>query len=173
MMDELQGFLEKIKSEDAQIRYAAWRAAGPRGAAAIGPLAELIGSTDRGVAKAAREALQNITHYAARPGAQKEARAASAELLKVAASTAQKAVRAEALNFLGFVGDDRAVPGIRKLLADADVRDEARMALERIPGNASLQALQRAHKSAPEDFKPNLEQSLHNRRLTPATAGIK
>lgn len=172
-MDELQEFLEKIKSEEADLRYAAWRAAGPRGAAAVGPLTELMSSSDRGVAKAAHEAMQHITHYAARPGAQKEARAVSVELLKVAASTAPKMVRAEALNFLGFVGDDRAVPGIRKLLANADVRDEARMALERIPGNASLRALQQSLKSAPEDFKPNLEQSLHNRRLTPATAGIK
>lgn len=172
-MDTLQEFLEKIKSNDANVRYAAWRAAGPTGSSAVAPLAELMASTDKGVAKAAREALQTIVHHSARPSGQKEARDVAAELLKVAASPAPKLVRADSLNWLGFVGDDRAVPGLAKLLEDPEVREDARMALERIPGRASLRALQQAVKAAPDDFRPNLEQSLYNRSLTPATAGIK
>ena len=46
------------------------------------------------------------------------------------------------------------------------------MILERIPGNASLNALRQAAKEAPADFRPNAEQSLHNRTLTRQTAGV-
>jgi hypothetical protein len=47
------------------------------------------------------------------------------------------------------------------------------MALERVPGRESLRALEQARASAPSDFKANLEQSVHNRRLTSATAGTQ
>ena len=49
------------------------------------------------------------------------------------------------------------------LLSDADLREEARMALERIPGEESLSVLKSALDSVPEDFKPNLAQSLRAR----------
>ncbi|HZP83387.1 MAG TPA: HEAT repeat domain-containing protein [Chthonomonadaceae bacterium] len=173
MESDLNAFLEALKSPDAERRYAAWRGAGPMGAAAVAPIADLCASPDRGVAKAAKGALENIAHHAARPGAGKEARAVSTELLQVAQSRRPTATRAEALHLLGFTADSRAVPGIAPLLTDTAVRDEARMALERIPGNASLHALKQAAKTAPADFRPALEQSLHNRVLTPKTAGIR
>ncbi len=172
-MDNLQEFLDKIKSPDANVRYAAWRAAGPLGAQAVASLADLMASTDKGVAKAAQGALQAIVHHAGRPGAGGEARAVSEELLKVAASTRPRMMRTDALNWLGFIGDRRAVPEIAKLLEDAEVREDARMALERIPGREAQRALERALETAPADFKPNVEQSLYNRRLKPETAGIK
>ncbi|MBI3910288.1 MAG: hypothetical protein HY320_05065 [Armatimonadetes bacterium] len=172
-MDGLQEFLEKIQSSDASVRYAAWRSAGPVGAPAVVPLADLMASADKGVVKAAQGALQGIVHYAARPGAREEARSVSAELLKVAASSRPTRVRAEALHWLGFVGDQRAVLGIALLLGDAEVRDEARMALERMPGRAPRRALQQALETAPADFKPNLQQSLSNRHLTPDTVGTR
>jgi HEAT repeat protein len=170
-MDTLQEFLEKIKSPDANVRYAAWRAAGPMGAQAVAPLAELMASSDKGVAKAAQGALQAIVHHAGRPGASREARAVAEELLKVAASNRPRMVRADALNWLGMIGEGRVVSGIAKLLGDAEMREDARMALERIPGRDAQRALENALKTAPADFKPNLEQSLYNRQLTPATVG--
>jgi HEAT repeat protein len=170
---ELPQFLEQIRSNNADVRYRAWRAAGPMGAAAVEPLADLMASPDRGVAKAAGEALQTIVHHAARPTASDEARAVATALLKVAAASRPRPVRADALHGLGFVGDDRAVLGLAKLLSDPEVRDDARMALERIPGRASLRALERARDAAPDDFRPHLEQSIRNRGLTRATVGIK
>jgi HEAT repeat protein len=170
-MDNLQEFLDKIKSTDASVRYAAWRSAGPMGAPAVAPLADLMASPEKGVAKAAKEALQAIVHHAGRPDAQAEARAVATELLKVAASTRPRQVRADALHWLGFIGDRRAVSGLAKLLGDAEVREDARLALERIPGKESLRVLRKALQTAPADFKPNLEQSLYNRKLTPAAVG--
>lgn len=172
-MENLQEFLDKIKSSDANVRYAAWRSAGPMGAQAVAPLADLMASADKGVAKAAQGALQAIVHHAGRPGASREARAVSEELLKVAASNRPRLVRADALNWLGMIGDGRIVSGIAKLLGDAELREDARMALERIPGREAQRALERALQTAPADFKPNIEQSLYNRKLTPATVGIK
>lgn len=171
---DLEAFLAQIRSEDAEQRYKAWRGAGPFGAKAVVPLAELAASPLPGVAKAAREALQVIVHHAGRPGATDEARAVAAALLSVAESPRQSTrVRADALHWLGFVGDARAVPGIARLLNEPGVRDEARMALERIPGRESLRALRQARDTAPADFKAHLEQSLRARALTPATVGTK
>lgn len=170
-MNNQPQFLEQIQSSDADVRYAAWRAAGPQGAAAILPLADLMDGEDKGVAKAAKGALETIVHYAGRPGAQPEAQAVAVELLQVATSDRSRPTRAEALNWLGFVGDEAVVPGLAKLLEDPEVREDARLALERIPGPESRRALRKALRTAPEDFRPNLEQSLYNRRLTPATVG--
>lgn len=172
MMQKAQALIDRIKSSDSNDRYAAFKSAGPVGADAVAGLADLMGSSDRWVARAAKFALENITHHAARPGAKKEASAVAAELLKVTASGRPQRVRSEALSLLGFVGDGKAVGAIAQLLDDKEVREETRLSLERIPGRDAQRALQRACENAPADFKPNLEQSLRSRRLTPATAGI-
>lgn len=166
--------INTIKTGDADARYAAWRAAGPAGAAAVAPLADLMASTDKGASRAATEALGRIAHYAARPGATpSETQAVAIELLRVATAPRPRMVRAEALHLLGFVGNGNTVPPLARLLDDKEVREDARLALERIPGPQSLRALEDALRRAPADFKPNLRQSLHNRRLTRPTAGAQ
>jgi HEAT repeat protein len=188
-VDEL---IAQIQSANADVRYKAWRSAGPMGAPAVVPLGTLMASPDTGVAKAAKGALETVAHHAARPGAREEAYAVSQELLKLAGNVLPApsadvpqgaqvrnvavrpfAVRAEALHLLGFTADSRSVPGIAKLLSDPVVRDEARMALERIPGSASLNALKQAEKTADDSFRSHLRQSLHNRALRPETAGMQ
>jgi HEAT repeat protein len=171
MQIDAQTLLDRLQSPDANVRYKAWREAGPVGAGAVTGLADLLASPDKGIARAAQGALETIVHYAARPGATNEARAVSVELLKAATAERPPLVRAQALNMLGFTGDGRAVPGLVKLLAVPAVREEARMALERIPGSAAENALKKAETTVPADFKPNIAQSLHNRDLTPDTVG--
>jgi HEAT repeat protein len=168
----LKSWLEELQSPDAEARAKAARGGATMGASAIAPLADLMASTDKGAARAAKQALQHLAHHAARPGATPEARRASTELLKVAASGRPRAVRADALELLGFVGGREVVLALATLLRDAEVREEARMTLERIPGPESLRALQEAMKSAPEDFKPALRQSLHARSLDARTVGV-
>jgi HEAT repeat protein len=142
------------------------------GAAAVLPLADAMASTDKGVSRAATEALERVTHHAARPGAGKsEAARVAAELLKVASSKRPATVRKEALNQLGFVGTNRDVAPLARLLGDIEVRDDARMALERIPGPQSLRALQEALGRAPADLQPGLRQSIWSRTQTRATLG--
>jgi hypothetical protein len=61
-----------------------------------------------------------------------------------------------------IAGDEAAQP-LATLLTNKELREDARMALERIDGKASLAALQAALATAPEDFRPNLAQSLRRR----------
>jgi hypothetical protein len=149
-------------------------ASGWRGAKTMMALAEMAALKDRSNAKGAKWTMEIRAHQAARPGAEKERQAVTSELLKLAADKAQPApIRGEALFLLGFTAGNRDVPAIAPLLNDPDTRDEARMALERIPGSASLNALKSALRTAPADFRPALEQSVRNRAQTPKTVGIK
>ena len=58
---------------------------------------------------------------------------------------------------------DEATQSLAALLKNAELREDARMALERIEGEATLAALESALANAPDDFRPNLPQSLRNR----------
>ena len=172
-MPDLKQLLSDIKSEDMNVRYAAWRSAGPYGSEAVAPLADLMREDDRTIGKAAKMAVHQIVHHAGRPEARADALAVSAELLKVAESkTRPRMVRSDCLYWVGLIGSAEVVPGLSRLLGDHVVREDARLALERLPGDESLRALHDAAATAPPDFKPNLQQSLHNRQLTPSTAGI-
>ena len=130
-------FIAKIKAPDGAVRYGAQKTAGPLGSAAIAPLSDLVGGADRPAAKAAKGALENIVHHADRPGAKPEARAVTLTLLDVAASPRPAPARAHALYLLGFAADGRAAAAIAKMRNDPEIGDEARMALERIPGSAA------------------------------------
>lgn len=165
-------WLADLKSGDVDKRNAAARASGPMGAMAVAALADLMAGPDKGVSRAAAQAMQRVAHHSARPGAARvEARRTAVELLKVAFAPRPRAVRVEALEGVGFVGDGAIVPFLVRLLDDKEVREEARMALERIPGPQSQRALMEALQRAPEEFKPSLRQSIHNRGLSRATVG--
>lgn len=157
-----QNFINQIKSTNVDVRFGAARSAWQQGTDNIVPLADLMAADDAGVAKSAKMAAEAIVHRASRPNHADDAAKASAELLKVAADGKRlKRVRGQALEWLGFVATGSNVNDISELLTDADVREEARMALERIPGEESLAALQAA----------GLEQSVANRKATSKTIG--
>ena len=173
-MADLQETLRQLKSEDMNERYAAWEAAGPLGATAVKPLAELMKLDVRTIGKAGKLALQNVVNYAGKPGSEDDAKAVAKELMSVASDAHNpRMVRADALYFIGTIGSTEQIPGLTKLLSDRVVREEARQALERIPGDESLAALKTAVTTVQADFRKNIQQSLHNRGLTRETAGIK
>lgn len=125
-----------------EARIAAQKAAGPAGARAVSPLAELMESADPDVVKAAAAALHNVAHYAARPEASAEERAAvAAELAKVVGPERGEKVRREALYLVGLTGGDPEVPLVAGQVKDAAVAEEAIAALERLPGDAPTDAL--------------------------------
>jgi hypothetical protein len=64
---------------------------------------------------------------------------------------------------LSEIGGDESVEAIAGLLTNAQLREDARCALERIPGERSLDALKQAFDAAPKDFKTNLALSLRAR----------
>ncbi len=168
---QVRELLSQLQSSDLELRWKSAVKAGPVGAEAVVPLGDLMGGEDRGVAKAATEALRRIVHYSARPGARKEAQAVARELLKLTGPQRPRPVRVEALYLLGCVGDEKVVPALERLLYDPQVREEARLALERIPGKSATNALRRALKAVPEDFRANLQQSLRHRQMKPSTVG--
>lgn len=163
-VDEL---VSRLKSEDANTRMGAARAAGPLGVKTLPALEPLIGvmkGPSAGISKAAHEAVLQIVHYATRPGARNEAQDVAAELTRWVTDGTSLNAQQEAVRQLEFVGDAKAVPVLERTLQVPELREDARLTLERIPDRAATQALERAQKTAPDDFKPNIEQSLRHRK---------
>jgi len=161
---EVDEFLIRIQDESADVRYAAWKAAGPMGPRAVVPLGDLMAGGDRGVAKAATEALANIAHYSARPDAPaSERQAVASELIKLLSPDRPSGVRAEALHLLSCVGGAEAVDAAADLLTDPQLRDAARMALQRMPGKEATRALIEGLDAAATEFKPRIIEALGQR----------
>lgn len=158
----LAEFLEKIKSPDDAVRGPAWQNAGPLGAPAVVPLGEVMTHADFEVARSAKRAIERIVRHAGRPGADAERRAVAGELVKLLRH-AHPSVRKHALWMLSEIGEDDVVPPMAALLEDPEVREDARCALERIPGRAATTALRKALATAPEAFKYALAHSLRVR----------
>ena len=161
-VDEL---IVKIKSTDDSVRGPAWQGAGPSGAPAVKPLADLMTDADFEIARSAKRALHVIVRHAGRPGAAKEARAVTEELIPLL-SNRPTAVRREVLWLLSEIGGDEAVAPMAALLSDSALREDARCALTRLPGRKALAALKSALASAPEDFRFALADSLRARGET-------
>jgi HEAT repeat protein len=157
--------INRIRSQDENVRGDAWQKAGPAGAPAIKPLAALMTDSDFELARSARRAIWNIVYHGGRPGATKEARAIETELIALLDHKAV-AVRREALWMLSELAGDAAVAPMARLLTDPELREDARCALQRIPGGQSLGALKDAMKSAPEEFRYALAESLRARGET-------
>jgi len=159
-VDEL---LAGIKSDSAEKRTQAWQSAGKVGAPAVKPLAKVMTDDELEVARAAKRALWQIVRYTGRPGANQERRAVVVELIALLGDEQPIAVRREVLWMLSEIGGRRDIEPIAGLLRNKDLREDARMALERIPNRRAVAALKEAFKRAPEDFKPNIAQSLRKR----------
>jgi HEAT repeat protein len=160
--DSLAEFITRIQSPDDSISGPAWQGAQNYGAAAIKPLADLMGSADFEVARNAKRALYKITRHAGRPGAANEARAAESALIK-ALRHQRATVRREALWMLSEIGGDRAVRPMAALLTDEAAREDARAALIRLPGDRATAALSAAFRTAPEPFRYALADALRKR----------
>src|SRR5690242_10845837 len=129
-----------IRNPDDAVRGPAWQKAPEYGAAAIQPLAGLLDDSDFEAARAAKRAMWKIVRHAGRPGAHAERKAVAGELVPLLKQPSVT-VKREALWMLSELGGDDSVEPVAALLGDADVHDDARAALERIPGRKSLAAL--------------------------------
>jgi HEAT repeat protein len=154
--------IEKIKSKDDNVRGAAWQGAGPLGAPAVKPLAGVMTAEELEVARSAKRALWKIVRHAGRPGADTERKAVAAQLVELLHDQPTP-VKREALWMLSEIGGDAQVDAIGALLTDREVREDARAALERIPGNASVKMLERQLTVVPEEYRPAVAQSLRVR----------
>ncbi|HXG24700.1 MAG TPA: hypothetical protein VNJ09_09115 [Chthonomonadales bacterium] len=169
----LFALLLSIQGQDREARAKAIEKATSVGTRAIVPLGGICSGSDRGAAKVAGEALRRIVHHAARPGATSERKAAAIQLLRMIRKEWPRRQRVDALYLLGLAGGSESVAAIAEQMKDQDVGEEARMALERIPGSAATRALQQALRTAPADLRLAVEESLKRRTRRMRDVGIR
>ncbi|MFV1967595.1 MAG: hypothetical protein ACC628_19370 [Pirellulaceae bacterium] len=166
--------IQNIQSTDAKTRAAVRDAAGPVGAAAVRPLAKIAASGELEIARAARRAIQNTVYYAGRPGAEDEAKAVAGELLKLLDDSQPLQFRRDVLWMTWQIAGEEAVEPVAKLLANCELHEDARMALERLPGEIATAALQAAMANADDSQKPALAHSLRVRGVnTPGVPDLR
>ncbi len=159
----VDALIEQIQDKDDTVRAAARDGAGPTGAAAVAPLAKIAAGDDLEVARAANRAIQNIVYHAGRPGADDDAKAVSAELIKLIGSDQPVQLRRDFVWMTWQICGEEAVEPVAALLDNADLREDARMALERLPGDKATAILKKALASASDAEKPAFAHSLGNR----------
>jgi len=152
-----------IRDENDKVRTDAWQSAGEVGAPAVEALAKVMTDEDLEVARAAKRALWKIVRVAGRPGAGNERRAVLGKLVELLGDEQPVPVRREVLWMLFEIGTRRSIKPIAALLSNRELREDARMVLQRIPNKNALAALRAGFKAAPEDFKLNIAQSLRQR----------
>lgn len=168
MAEREDKFLAAIQSDNADVRFAAWRQAGEMDAGVIPQLGKLAAGPTPGVAKAAREALNTIVHSAGKePGGARRAEVVK-RMLELAGPEYNLPVRVLALRLLSHIAGEDAVPAIAKWLAEPDLREEAVFCLERISGDAPIKTLIASYKEAKNDFKPRILAALGHRRAAEA-----
>ena len=155
--------IAKIRDKDPSVRAEARDNAGKVGAPAVKLLAEVMTDPDFEVAREAERALWKIVRYAGRPKADGERKAVVTELIPLLGDSRPVRVKREAMWMLSEIAGDEAVAPVAAQLSDKELREDARMVLERLPGKRSLAALQMALKTAPEEFRVNVAQSLRAR----------
>lgn len=117
------------------------------------------------VGRAAKRALWKIVRHVGRPGAGEEKEEAIRILLDLLAPTQPIAIRRDAVSMLSEIGDDQAVDAIADLLDNEELREDARVSLERMPTKTALAALQMAFETATDDFKADIARSLRARGM--------
>ncbi len=162
----LDALLERIKSDDPDVRTAAWLAAGNVGAPAIQPLAEIMAKGELEVSRAAKRAMWKIVRTVGAPGRDACKASVEAELIRLLAEGQPDAIRREALWMLSEIGGEKTIEAIRdipNILENKAIREDARCCVERIPIQAAVEALKEGLEAAPPDFALALAQSLRAR----------
>jgi hypothetical protein len=158
--------IAKIKDKDDTVRGEAWLNGAPAaGAPAVKPLAAVMADPEFEVARAAKRGLWRITRNVGRPGADADKKAVVAELLPLLADERPANVKRELMWMVSELAGDEAVEPVAALLKDKELREDARMVLQRLPGEKSIAALKAGLAAAPEDFKINIAESLRARRV--------
>lgn len=160
----VQELIAQIRSTDDPVRGWAWQGASVHGADAVTSLVDVMVDADFEIARAAKRALWKIVRNAGRPGADSERRAVQSELLPLL-NEAAATIQPELVWMLSEIGGDESVRTLAALLGNTDLREHARAALERLPGEKSIAALNFALAAVPDDYKPAIAHSLRVRGI--------
>jgi HEAT repeat protein len=156
-------FVAKVRNKDDKERAEALLSAGGIGSPAVKPLAKVMADDDVEVMRAGKRALWKIVRHAGRPGARDEKKAVVTELVGLLGDDQPTSVRREVLWMLSEICGRTSIEPIAALLSNKELREDARMVLQRIPGKQSVAALKKGLEAAPDDFKLNIAQSLRKR----------
>ncbi len=159
----VEDLIKHLTGEDETVRGKAWLHAHTVGPEALDSLAGLLSGQEQEVSRAARRAMWRIVRDAGRPGAEELRQATVGSLMPLLADEDPWAVRHEVIWMLSELGGDECVSALAYLLGNVELREDARAALQRIPGKRSLEALREALAAAPADYKPALAASLRAR----------
>lgn len=161
----VDSLISKIKNKSDKVRAEGWLSARKVGSAAIKPLAAVAtsGDSDLEVARSAKRALWQIVHGYGKIEDKAQRKGILAELQSLLTDEWPDAFRREVLWMLSEIGDDSSVEPIAAILKNRDLLDDARCALQQIPGEASLAALKAALESVPTRFKNNIAHALRIR----------
>ncbi|MCC6795571.1 MAG: hypothetical protein IT366_10665 [Candidatus Hydrogenedentes bacterium] len=162
-IESRRDLIRAIKGDDEEARAAAWQSAENFGASAVKPLADLARDKQPEVARAATRGLWRIVRHCSRPGADDERYAVYTALTGLLSGKNHTQFTRDVLWMLSEIGDELCVKRIAALAANEILREDACLALERIPGDASLNALREILDAAPDAFKPNVAESLRRR----------
>lgn len=160
---DIKELIQKLQGKEDGARAEAIAAAAKAGPEAVPPLAGLIASQEIEVSRAGARALWGMVRHVGRPGAEQECRLVATALTELLGDDQPAAVRRQVIWMLSELGGSASVAPLAKVLENKELREDARAALERIPGDEAIAALQQALKSAPADHRPAIAQSLRVR----------
>jgi len=163
-MADDQKFISDLQSGSADVRFAAWRAAGEVTPGVLPQVGKLAASPTPGIAKAAREALTTMTHAVGKDPSTPNRAGVVKGLLELSGASYALDVRAHALRLLSGIAGDDAIPVIAKLMTSPELREEAIYCLERIPTAAAIAAIAASYTGAKDEFKPRILAALGHRR---------
>ncbi|UCF38288.1 MAG: hypothetical protein JSU96_05405 [Acidobacteriota bacterium] len=158
---QIEQLIAGIKSQEPEQRTVAWRSAGSVGAPAIQPLASLAAERNHEVGRAANRAIWQIVRSAGTPGQEEGKSEVIGALKALLTGETPVSLQRDIIWMLSEIAcADCVADDLSALLQSPELREDARCALERIPGQSSLNALREALQTVPEDFKMNIVQSL-------------
>jgi hypothetical protein len=139
MYPDVKAYLARIASTDPAVRAAAVKEAGQQDPAALAGLADLMANSDKAIAKAAKTAMDRLTHTVLTPAKGKDKPDSSGgrskaadQLVEIAMSSRPRMTRSHALYLVGFAGEKMHESFVAELEKDKDVGEDARMALVRM-----------------------------------------
>jgi HEAT repeat protein len=164
-MEELtvQKLVELLKSPDPFARRDAWLAAGPLGAAALRPLADLASEGELEISRAANRGMWQIVRYVGAPGREELRRPVVETLGEMLGDTRLPLqLRRDIVWMLSEIIKDEEIDqaSALPLLLDADLGEDVRMALQRVAGPNAIGVLKAGFIQAQGEHKTAIACSL-------------
>ncbi len=132
---------------------------------AVKTLTEMLKSDDPETKRAGKRQFWEMVRHVGRPGNAEQTQVLADALVKLLASDQPAVVKREALWAVSELGGNECVDPVAALLADKEVRQDACMVLERLPGEKPIEALKAALKTVPQEFVINVAHSLRARGI--------